>query len=254
MPGQDPIPLFLTHVDTLYWREARSEHSAYYVQINNIANAINGPTLADFAARTVDLVLDADFAHLILDLRLNNGGNNLLCDGLLRELLRFQFENDGNEIFVITRHETFSAAQNCATRIERVTDAIFAGEPSSSRPNYTGEEIKVLLPYSGLIVSISNRYWQDSQPWDNRQWISMDLRTLFTFEQYAAGHDPALEAIFSFIDFRNSRMSVKCTLPERRAIAMTDLFLVSVLRARRHISMAACRGRGLDRPRWLRYY
>jgi hypothetical protein len=204
MPGQLHVPLFLTHADTVYWRESLGEHRASYLQINNITNANDGPTLTDFAAETVALALNANYPYLILDLRLNNGGNNLLCDGLLRELLRFQFAKDGNQIFVITRHETFSAAQNCATRIEQVTDALFAGELSSSRPNYTGEETKVLLPYSGLIVSISNRYWQDSQPWDNRPWISMDLPATLSFEQYASGHDPALEAVISFIEFRDN--------------------------------------------------
>ncbi len=50
------------------------------------------------------------------------------------------------------------------------------------------------------MLSISNRYWQDSQPWDNRLWIPMDIPVEMTFEDYAAGRDPALEAIFQVIE------------------------------------------------------
>jgi hypothetical protein len=200
MPGQAAVPMFLENVDTVYWGRSLPAHQAHYVQINNFRDAEEGETLEEFATRVVDEALAGNADNLIVDLRLNNGGSNFLCDGLLRDLLRFQFAGADHRILVITRHETFSAAQNCSTRIEAVTDAVFVGEPSASRPNFTGEETQTVLPYSGLIVSISNRYWQDSQPWDNRPWIPMDIPAPLTFEAYAAGRDPALETIFTVIN------------------------------------------------------
>jgi hypothetical protein len=199
MPGQTVVPMFLENVDAVYWARPLPAHRGHYVQVNNFRDAEGGETLEEFAARVVDEALANNAANLIVDFRLNNGGSNFLCDGLLRNLLRFQFAGAEQRIFVITRHETFSAAQNCSTRIEAVTDAVFVGEPSASRPNFTGEETETLLPYSGLIVSISNRYWQDSQPWDNRPWIPMDVPVSLTFEAYAAGRNPALETIFAVI-------------------------------------------------------
>ena len=80
-----------------------------------------------------------------------------------------------------------------------MTDAIFVGEPSSSSPNFVGEETQVLLPYSGTIVSISNLYWQDSQPWDNRPWIAPDIPATLSFDDYANGRDPALASILDVI-------------------------------------------------------
>lgn len=199
MPGQTAIPLFLEDLDGLYRAVPLPAHRAQYIQINNFRDEKSGESLAAFFTRTVDEALVAGMDHLILDLRRNNGGNNVLCAGPLRDLLRFQFAGPDHRLFVITRHETFSAAQNCSNRIEAVTDAVFVGEPSASRPNFTGEETQTMLPYSGLLVSLSNHYWQDAQPWDNRPWIEMDLPAPLTFEDYATGRDPALEAIFAVI-------------------------------------------------------
>ena len=199
LPSMENPPRFLSRIDTTYWSENISGQNAYYIQINNIRNADEGGSLAEFSSHAVNEAIRLGTENLIVDFRSNNGGNNTLCDALIENLLRFQFAGDRHRIFVITRHETFSAAQNCSTRIESATNAIFAGEPSASKPNFTGEETEVMLPYSGITASISNRYWQDSLPWDNRQWIAMDIPAPLTFEAYVSGRDPALEAIFAII-------------------------------------------------------
>ena len=62
-----------------------------------------------------------------------------------------------------------------------------------------GEENEFKLPYSGVRGSISNRYWQDSDPWDERQWITPDLPVELTLDAYVEGHDPALERILELL-------------------------------------------------------
>lgn len=200
MPGQSAVPLFLENADRRYWTRDFPEYRTIYMQINNIRNSAEGPSLAEFMKTTVNSAIEKKAEDFVVDFRLNNGGNNFLCDVLLRNLLRYEFAGVDNQIFVVTRHETFSAAQNCINMIEAATGAVFVGEPSSSRPNFTGEESEILLPYSGLEVSISNQYWQNSQPWDNRPWISMDIPAPLTFEDYLAGRDAAMEAIFAVIE------------------------------------------------------
>lgn len=200
LPGQKNPPRFLQFVDKNYWSEPIERAGAYYMQINNIRNAENDESLEAFSVRAVDDAIDRKSGSLIVDFRLNNGGDSTLCDGLLKNLQRYQYAAPESSIFVITRHETFSAAQNCSTRIENGTNAKFVGEPSSSRPNFTGEETQVMLPYSGFVISISNRYWQESQPTDNRPWIPMDMPAALTFEAYSEGRDPALEAIFAVLE------------------------------------------------------
>ncbi len=52
-----------------------------------------------------------------------------------------------------------------------------------------------MLPYSRVRGSLSNRYWQDSDPWDDRPWIAPDLPVVLTAEQYFAGVDPVLALV-----------------------------------------------------------
>jgi len=100
-----------------------------------------------------------------------------------------------HHVYVLMGRNTFSAAQNFLNRVERWTDATFVGEPSSSSPNFVGEENEILLPWSRLRGSLSNRYWQDSDPWDDRPWIEPDLPVALTAGDWFEGVDPVLELV-----------------------------------------------------------
>jgi hypothetical protein len=114
-------------------------------------------------------------------------------------MVGFEQASPRNRIYVITGRNTFSAAQNFISRVERWTDAVFVGEPSASRPNFVGEETDLLLPYSRVRGSISTRYWQDSDPGDYRAWIVPDLPIEPTAADYFSGRDAALESIFKLV-------------------------------------------------------
>ncbi len=88
----------------------------------------------------------------------------------------------------------------CAvTQIERNTSAIFVGEPTGSRPNFVGESIPVILPYSKMRATISDLYWQNSVAMDYRNWIAPELYAPPTFALFRAKRDPAMEAIADYI-------------------------------------------------------
>ena len=60
---------------------------------------------------------------------------------------------------VITGRNTFSAAQVFISTINKETHAIFAGEPSSSSPNFVGEEGNMFFfHYSGAMGNISTKF------------------------------------------------------------------------------------------------
>src|SRR5579862_6974185 len=94
---------------------------------------------------------------------------------------------------------TFSAAQNFINQVEQWTDEIFVGEPSSSRPNFVGEDTEILLPFSGIQGSISSRYFQDSDPLDDRPWIAPDIPVALSSRDYFGGEDPVLRAALAHI-------------------------------------------------------
>ncbi|MFT7487505.1 MAG: hypothetical protein ACI9F9_003366 [Candidatus Paceibacteria bacterium] len=188
------VPLYLSRIETFYWLEAMPDQDAIYFQFNKVRNAPQ-ESIREFSARLRTSLLDSGSTRLIIDVRHNNGGNNSLVRPLVRTLIEFEMRSPEHQIFVLKGRNAFSAAQNFINRVERWTDATFVGEVSSSSPNFVGEENEFMLPFSRVHGSLSNLYWQDSDPWDDRQWIEPDLPVVLTAENYIDGVDPALELV-----------------------------------------------------------
>lgn len=130
--------------------------------------------------------------RVIIDLRDNGGGNNLLAEPLRRELVRSRFNRAGG-IYVLISPQTFSAAMNFATRLERETFALFVGEPTGGSPNHFGDPKFSQAEQSGLPYIVSTLRWQDMPPFDERPWILPDVPAPPRFEDYLAGRDLALQ-------------------------------------------------------------
>lgn len=146
-----------------------------------------------FTAEATAALRATKAARVIIDLRDNGGGNNMLAEPLRRTLIKSRFNRPGG-IYVLTSPATFSAAMNFATRLERDTDAIFVGEPTGGSPNHFGDAKFTQAPVSKIPYLISTLRWQDSTPFDTREWILPDLPAAPTFADYVAGRDRALEA------------------------------------------------------------
>lgn len=198
-PGSSEPPLYLQEMNRIYLTRALSGHGALYFRFNEVADAPDG-TLATWASRLRDDLASAGAKRLIVDVRHNFGGNNRLLEPMLATIAGFA-ASPGRRVYVLTSRTTFSAAQNFITRLERrLPSAVFAGEPSMSRPNFTGEDNPVTLPFSGLTISISNRHWQDSEAADARPWIAPHLPVSLSSGDWLANRDPVLDAVLAAIE------------------------------------------------------
>lgn len=191
-------PLWLRDVDRHYGFETLTGLDAVYAQFNRVRNAEH-QSIAEFAAAVQAEIATGDAQHLILDLRHNNGGNNFLIWPIVRLVMWHEANDPQNRAWVITGRNTFSACQNLVNFLDRETEAVFVGEPSSSKPNFVGEDTSVELPYSGLRLSISSRYWQDSYPGDNRVWVPVDVPVALSSADYFGNRDPVMEALTEII-------------------------------------------------------
>lgn len=192
-------PLWLSNLAESFWMQHLAEHDAVYVQLNAIGDQ-GRDAFNTGVAQLGEMLDDTHAGHIILDLRHNSGGNGALNWTLIREIVRRpRFDEEGS-LFILTSPNTFSAAQNMASQFEAHTPALFVGEVTGSRPNFYGESATSQLPYSGLTVSISNRYFQFG--WfsdDARPWIAPDMAAPITVEALRRGEDPGLEAILDLI-------------------------------------------------------
>ena len=198
----DPAPLWLQHQDRNIWMTELGGPHALYVQFNQVAD---GPTatLGAFSTQLRERLSANRTRHLVIDVRHNPGGNNQLLEPLLTTITDWAKADSSRVVYALTSRSTFSAAQNFINRLERrVPRTVFAGEPSMSSPNFTGEDFPVRLPFSGLVVSISNRYWQDSARDDVRPFIAPHLDIRMRGPQWLANRDPVLEAVTARIGNR----------------------------------------------------
>jgi hypothetical protein len=193
--ARPPVPLYLQQPERNCLLHPLPEHRAVYFQFNQVADTPE-LSLSAFAARLAEALHGKDVQNLIVDVRHNNGGDNGLLAPLLETIRQFAASSGGRRVYVITSRTTFSAAQNFINRLERmVPGAVFAGEPSMSSPNFTGEDNPVPLPWSGLTASVSNRHWQDSDPGDRRPWIEPQLPVALTSADWLRNEDPVLAAV-----------------------------------------------------------
>lgn len=187
-----PEPLWLSHVEEKYWYRLLPEKRALYCQINAIQQN-PADSLRAFLARAIGEADSAGAERLVLDLRLNGGGDGSWNRDILRSLVKSRYDEAGR-LLVITGRRTWSAAQMLINALENISDATFVGEPSASRGNVYGDSKKIVLPNSHLTVRVSSLYWQQSDPRDMRPYIDVSVPAPLTIGDYVAGRDPALEA------------------------------------------------------------
>ena len=201
VPGAPAAPLYLKNVPQNFWFTPLAGDSVLYVQFNQVADAPD-ESLAAFAGRLGATLAARPPRTVIIDVRHNNGGNLTLLTPLVTALHNYESSRRDARIYVLMGRNTFSAAQFFLGRMDRETNARFAGEPSSSRPNFVGEETPVQLPWSGAIGSISDRY-HESIPGDKREWIAPTIRYNPSARDYFANKDPLLDLVL--LDSRRPR-------------------------------------------------
>jgi tetratricopeptide (TPR) repeat protein len=201
LPTAGPAPLYLQHVNDNYWFEILPDGRTLYFQFNQVLD-MPGTTIEQFAAKLRTALGSTRIRNLIVDVRLNSGGNLNLFPPLLRAIITFETTRTGAHTYVITGRQTFSAAQVFVNELDRYTSAVFAGEPSGSRPNFVGESAPTVLPYSGLQMTISTRYHQTDDQ-DQRTWIAPKIPVELASEDYFANRDPVLDAVLRVIHSRS---------------------------------------------------
>jgi hypothetical protein len=135
--------------------------------------------------------------RVIVDVRLNPGGDNHTYVWLLNALRSKTINRRGKLLFLIGR-STFSAAQNFITDAERRTRAIFAGETSGGSPNLFGDARPVRLPATGWTVNVAAIWWVKSRANDPRVAIEPHVPVSLSSTDFFGGRDPTLAAALAY--------------------------------------------------------
>lgn len=197
--SQDKTPLYLKALDKIYFFEYLPETKTVYVRQSQIQDdpSENIPAFYD---RVFDFVENNDVERMIIDVRLNGGGNNYKNKDVITRIIESEKINKVGSLFVVLGRRTFSACQNLVNEMDNYTNAIFIGEPSGENVNFYGDNNRVELPNSKAAVYLSFAWWQDKPQWENAPWAAPHIAIDLSFEDYVSNQDPVLDAALNFSD------------------------------------------------------
>jgi hypothetical protein len=183
-------------------------HNVLYLRSNTVIGVDNSALDQKLFGVLQNAIVAGQPQSVVVDLRLNNGGNlfnTVLFAQALPRLLPA-----GGRIFVLISRATFSAALVTAAMLkgnggDRV---MLIGETMGDDSRFWAENCDVRLPNSGIIVSYSTGfhdwtggcsdpqrcYWPAVAFATRVQSLEPEVRIEPSFADYAAGHDPVLEA------------------------------------------------------------
>lgn len=190
-------PLYLKYPEKIYYYQYLPESKTVYVRQSQIQDDAT-EAIPAFYKKVFDFIDKNDVERLVLDVRMNGGGNNYKNKPIVTGIIESKKINQPGKLFVIIGRRTFSACQNLVNELSNYTNALFVGEPTAENINFYGDNRRVLLPNSKTPVFLSFAWWQDKPQWENGPWLAPKLAVDMSFEDYLSNKDPVLEACLNF--------------------------------------------------------
>lgn len=186
LPPRDGLT-WLSEQAAEFWTSPMPGSDALYAQYNTIWESSR--TYLDGLRRELRR---SGSSRLVLDLRLNPGGENPNFAPLL-DALR-EIEDGGIDLVVLIGRGTFSAATAFAVEIARTTDARFVGEPTAGSPTTYASVRPLRLDELALPVVVWVPTQASSFGPPDAETIQPHLPVELRAADYLAGRDPVLAA------------------------------------------------------------
>ena len=197
--NQSVTPNYLKNLDKIYYYEYLKDEKTVYVRHSQIQDEPS-EAIPEFYNRVFDFIDKNEVDKLVIDVRLNGGGNNYKNKPIITGIIKSEKINKVGKLFVILGRRTFSACQNLVNEMSNYTNAVFVGEPTSENVNFFGDNRTVTLPNSKIPTFLSFAWWQDKPQWEGADWLAPHLAIDMSFEEYKTNKDPVLQAALDFSD------------------------------------------------------
>jgi len=201
------LPLYLRNPVQQYWSEYLPDSELLYLQYNRADNQPGGEPLAAFGKRFLEELQTKRAKKVVVDLRLNTGGNLQVARSFLQNLAS-ACRAMGIRPYVITGPATFSAGLYHAAQLRQDANAIIVGEPAGEVLDFWSEGGNLLMPNSKLTLHYADRFHSYSRierP-EVKPFLDADLNIdslnpklllKLSSRDYFAGRDLALESIIA---------------------------------------------------------
>jgi hypothetical protein len=188
-------PLWQSHPGKTYWFEYVAASKLLFLQYNSCRDD-PAQTFADFCADLWKCADENEVERVVVDLRLNGGGNSAVIAPLYMGLGSRRKLREKGRLFVAIGPSTFSSAMMNAIEMRAGYGAILVGAPTGGKPNAYGEVKSFELPKSRLAVQYSTKYFQQVE--GDPPSVDPDVAALLSWSDWSGGRDPALEAILAW--------------------------------------------------------
>jgi hypothetical protein len=182
-PGRQPLYLRLRNIQ--YGLTKIDRGRALYVAYN----ATTDPGLVP--RKLIRMSRNRRIRRIVIDIRLNGGGNNTTYWGLI-SALRHPRINRPIKLRVLIGRRTFSAAGNFAADVDKRTRARLFGEPTGGAPSQWGDSAPIELPSLGLVASTAVEFVGEET--DTRVTTLPNVSVATSAADFFAGRDPVLAA------------------------------------------------------------
>ena len=211
--GRLPSPAFRTFDKTRpihlqdrgdYHAAALPAQDAYYVQVI-WTHDDPGEAFVPFFQRVLREVDAQKPKRLILDFRLNIGGDGSRYPGVIHEFIKREDRPPWGALYLLTGPKCFSACiLGEAAFLDHARISV-VGEPAGAALNSFGDADigSIDFPATGLHAYISSLRHQKSSSDDLRAFTPVDTPAPFAFADYLAGRDPAVDAILRGEEMRS---------------------------------------------------
>jgi tetratricopeptide (TPR) repeat protein len=196
---QSATPNYLKNIDKNFYYEYLPASKTMYVRQSQVLDD-KSETIQAFYKKVFEFVDNNEVEKLVIDVRLNGGGNNYKNKPVVTGIIENRKINKPGKLFVIIGRRTFSACQNLVNEFSNYTNALFVGEPTAENVNFYGDNRRIDLPKTKLPVFLSFAWWQDKPQWENADWLAPQLAVDMSFEDYKTNKDPVLDVCLNFSD------------------------------------------------------
>lgn len=198
-----------------YWFEYLADSGTLYLQFNACQRVSEKETIDRFCERLGDWIETNDFERLVIDVRKNDGGDASVSRAIAKVITGNEKVDRPGKLFALTSRKTFSAAVMFLSLLRYNTKVIIAGEPTGQGEFFCGGPRTIELPNSGYELLVSSHYNRCAPFNDGSSSIEPDIEIDYTFEDYLAGRDPALDAVISYIPAERASVAIEDGIAER---------------------------------------
>ncbi len=200
-------PLYLRDPNHVLWYQYLKKEKTLYIQYNSsvFGEGDDRGALIDGLLKTVE---DNHPKKVVVDLRLNSGGDLTQMRGAFNRMLRDETFKTPGTLYVITGQATFSAGLFHAANLKS-QGAVVVGELAGDDLDFWAEGgAPFELPNSKVRINASTGFHSYSKieypQYKEQLYLNLDIDTLepdipvkMTFDDYKNGRDPVLDAILN---------------------------------------------------------